>query len=208
MIKRNLILILCSFSLAGCIPLPVIIGGAGIGAGVVVAKDNTLTEAVDDTRISLGIKRHFISKGFKALYTKISVNVVDGRVLYTGKVNSDQDIITAVDIAWNQKGVKEVMNELKVDENSSYFNPAEYSRDTWITGRIKTKTITERDIKFINYNIVTSGGVVYISGMARSQDELDKVAGIASEIHGVKKVVVHAKVNVSAREKFEAGEAN
>ena len=174
-----------------------------IGAGVVAAKDNTLTEAVDDARISASIKRHFISKGFRALYAKISVNVVDGRVLYTGKVSSDQDIITAVDIAWEQKGVREVMNELRVDEKRSYFDAAEYAMDLWITSRIKTKTITERDIKFINYIIITSGGVVYISGMARSQEELDKVVHIASEIHGVKKVMVHAKIKIPARYKEE-----
>lgn len=202
--KKNLLLILCAVNLAGCFPAPLIVGGAGIGAGVVAAKDNTITEAVDDTRISASIKRRFMTRGFRALYAKISVNVVDGRVLYTGKVTSDQDIITAVDIAWEQKGVKEVMNELKVDENSSYFDTAEYSRDTWITSRIKTKTITERDIKFINFNITTSGGVVYISGMARSQEELDKVAAIASEIHGVNRVVVHARVKIPARYQEEA----
>jgi osmotically-inducible protein OsmY len=198
--KKNLLLILCVLNLTGCIS-PIIAGGAGIGAGLVAAKDNTLTEAVDDARISSAIKASFIKKGFKALYTKISVNVVDGRVLYTGKVSSDQDIITAVDIAWDQKGVKEVMNELKVDDKSSYFDTAEYARDSWITSRIKTKTITEKGVKFINYNIITSGGVVYVLGIAKSQEELDKVAEIASEIHGVEKVVVHAKIMTSDREK-------
>lgn len=203
MMKKNILLIICALNLAGCLPAPLLVGSAGIGAGVVAAKDNTLTEAVDDTRISASIKRRFMTRGFRSLYAKISVNVVDGRVLYTGKVSSDQDIITAVDIAWEQKGVKEVMNELRIDDKSSYFDAAEYSRDTWITSRIKTKTITERDIKFINYNIITSGGVVYISGMARSQEELDKVAGIASEVSGVKRVVVHAKVKVPSRYKDE-----
>lgn len=193
MIKK-LLLILCTCSLSGCLS-PIIVGGAGIGTSVVAAKDSKLSSEISDARIAAAIKGSFMKKGFRSLYAKISVNVVEGRVLYTGKVGSDQDIITAIDIAWEQKGVKEVMNELTIDEKSSYFDAAEYARDAWITSRIKTKTITERDIKFINYNIITSGGIVYIMGFARSQEELDKVASIASEIQGVKRVVVHARIN-------------
>lgn len=192
--KRYFLLLFLACNLAACIPLPVLLGGAGIGTGVVAAKDSTLSQEISDTKISASIKKDFIASGFRALYAKISINVVDGRVLYTGRVASDQDMVKAVDIAWAQKGVKEVMNELKISENSSYFNPAEYTRDSWITSRIKTKTIVNRDIKFINYTIMTSGGVVYISGVARSQEELEKVASIASEIQGVKKVVVHARL--------------
>jgi len=199
--KKIAILILLCQGLSGCLPLPAIVGGAGIGAGMVAAKDTTFTESVDDMRIQSAIKRHFIGKGFRKLYTKIKVNVSNSRVLLTGKVDSDQDIITAVDIAWAQKGVKEVLNELSVSEDSSYFDPAEYTRDSWITSRIKAKTIANRDIKFINYNIITSSGIVYIAGIARSQEELDKVANLAAEVHGVKKVVVHARIKESFRPK-------
>jgi osmotically-inducible protein OsmY len=82
----------------------------------------------------------------------------------------------------------------KVKDSSGYFDSAEYSRDTWITSRIKAKTIINRDIKFVNYNIITSKGVVYILGIARTQEELDKVANISASIAGVKRVVVQARV--------------
>ncbi|MEY3197384.1 MAG: hypothetical protein RLZZ59_755 [Pseudomonadota bacterium] len=183
--------IISSFILSGC--MPTIFGAAASGT-VSVAKDKTIKESLKDTRISAGIKKDFISRGFRSLYAKIDVEVIEGRVLYTGSVASDEDVVTAVDIAWAQDGVTEVLNELSVDDKSNYFDASQYSRDSWITARIKAKTILERDIKFINFTIVTVKSVVYIFGIGRTQEELEKVAGIAADVAGVERVVVHARV--------------
>ena len=40
--------------------------------------------------------------------------------------------------------------------------------------------------------------VVYLFGIARSEEELEKVANIASNINGVQRVVSHVRVNESA----------
>jgi len=37
--------------------------------------------------------------------------------------------------------------------------------------------------------------VVYLFGIARSQEELEKVANIASNVYGVQKVVSHVKIS-------------
>ena len=192
MSNKYVLLLISTVLLSGCVPA--IFGGAAIGGAVVAAKDRTPSEVIDDIKISSGIKKAFISKGFHDLYTKIDSQVMEGRVLYTGTVSKDEDVITAVDIAWSQQGVKEVVNELVVSENSNYFDAAEYTRDTWITSRIKTKTMLARDIKFVNYTIITSKGEVYVFGIARSEEELEKVLNIAAEIQGVKRVVNHTKI--------------
>jgi hypothetical protein len=64
-----------------------------------------------------------------------------------------------------------------------------------ITSQIKSKTFIDRSIKFVNYTVVTFNDVVYLFGIARSEEELQKVATIASNINGVEKVVSHVKVN-------------
>ena len=188
---RILVIILAMISVSGCMPA---VFTTAAGTTVAAAKDRTLGSTVDDIKISAGIKKDFISKGFRDLYTKINVEVADGRVLYTGEVATDDDVMQAVDIAWAQNGVVEVVNELEVDEKSNYFDASQYARDAWITSRIKAKTITERDIKFVNYTIVTIKNVVHIFGIARTQEELDKVATIAAEVKGVERVAVSAKV--------------
>ncbi len=188
---RILVVILAMISVSGCMPA---IFTTAAGTTVAVAKDRTVGSTFDDVKISAGIKKSFLTQGFRDLYTKINVEVADGRVLYTGTVGTDEDVMKAVDIAWAQNGVTEVVNELQVDEKSNYFDAAQYARDAWITSRIKTTTIMQRDIKFVNYTIITMKNVVYIFGVARTQEELDKVANIAAEVRGVERVAVRARV--------------
>jgi hypothetical protein len=83
----------------------------------------------------------------------------------------------------------------KVDKNSRHFDLLQYTRDTMITSQIKSKTFVNREIKFVNYTVITINDVVYLFGIARSQEELEKVANIASNVYGVQKVVSHVKIS-------------
>lgn len=195
--KKNSVasLVILSVLLSGC--FPAVFTGATASA-TEFAKDRPAEETLKDMRISAAIKAAFIKNNFRELYTKITVEVVQGRVLYTGVVDKEDDALNAVQIAWNQEGVTEVINELKVDKNSGHFNIVQYTRDSMITSQIKSKTFMDRSIKFVNYTVITRNDVVYLFGIARSEEELQKVANIASNVHGVEKVVSHARVDESA----------
>ena len=54
---------------------------------------------------------------------------------------------------------------------------------------------------------LTINDIVYLFGIARSEEELEKVASIASNISGVQKVVSHVKVQKLAR-KTKSGSNN
>ncbi len=196
--QKIVMLIVTTLMLQGCIPA---IFGATAGGAIAASKDRSIGSAIDDAAISAKIKKEFIAQGFRELYTKINVEVINGRVLYTGSVKSEEDSIKAVEIAWNQENVKEVVNELQVDVKSSYFDAGQYSRDTWITSQIKAKTIMHRDIKFVNYTVITSKNTVYLFGIARSEEELEKVANMAAETKGVDKVVSYVKLRDMESEK-------
>lgn len=189
--KNILAIIGISCLLSGC--FPTIFAGA-TGATVAVAKDRSVGETIDDTKISAKIKGSFMKDGFRTLYSKINVEVMEGRVMYTGTVDNEEDIMTALEIAWKQNGVKEVLNELQVDKKSGHFDAIQYARDSLITAQVKARSMAAHDVKFVNYTIVTYEDVVYIFGIARSMEELETVAKIASEIRGVKKVVSHARI--------------
>lgn len=180
------------FLLSGC--LPTIFTGATVSV-VELAKDRSAGETLTDARIATAIKTSLLKSNFKKLYTKITVEVMKGRVLYTGLVDKEEDSIRAVQIAWEQKDVIEVVNELKVDQNSGNFNPVQYTRDSMITSQIKSKVFMDRSVKFVNYTVITLNDIVYLFGIARSEEELHKVADIAANIRGVKKVVSHVKVD-------------
>jgi osmotically-inducible protein OsmY len=196
-IYSNLIaLFMSTLLLSGC--LPTLFAGAA-SSTLEFAKDRPAGDTLTDVRISTAIKGAFIKNNFRNLYSKIKIEVVQGRVLYTGNIEKEEDSITAVQIAWNQEGVNEVINELKVDKNSNKFNIVQYTRDALITSQIKSKIFMNRDIKFVNYTVITINDVVYLFGIARSEEALEKVASIASNISGVQKVVSHVKVQKMAR---------
>jgi osmotically-inducible protein OsmY len=186
---RNLLLI--CLMLSSCVAA---VSTGVMSLGLKAAKDRSLGQSIDDGAISIKIKKEFITRGFKKLYTKINVEVFQGRVLYTGEVEDEEDIIAAIDIAWKQKEVKEVINELSVTESKRTLDVLQYSKDSWITTKVKSKIFADRKIKFINYTIVTTNNVVYLFGIARSEEELTTVAEMAASVSGVEKVISHVTV--------------
>ncbi|MFP3120343.1 BON domain-containing protein [Rickettsia sp. R2] len=191
MILRVLIFIALSFSLSACLPA---IFTVATTTGIVASKDQQMSETLNDARISASIKADLVKNNFRDLGAKIKVEVSQGRVLLTGNIQKESDALKAVEIAWNQKSVKEVINELKVNKNSNHFDLAQYTKDSMITTQIKAKNLVSKDIKFANYTILTIDNIVYLFGVARSEEELEKLASIASKIKGVEKVVCYAKI--------------
>ncbi|MCC8417490.1 MAG: BON domain-containing protein [Rickettsia endosymbiont of Bryobia graminum] len=189
---NTIAIIIMSFSLTSCMP---VIFTAAAGSTLAIAKDQSIGETIDDVKISGRVQTALMKDNFKELYTKIKVEVSQGRVLLTGIVDNEDEALKAVEIVWGIEGVQEVVNELILDKNSGQFDLAQYTRDSLITAQIKAKTFANRDIKFVNYTIVTVRDIVYIFGIARSEEELERVCSIASEIKGVRKVVCHAKIN-------------
>ncbi len=198
---RILIFCVCSMFIQSC--GPTLIFTAASASTFATAKDRTLGNTIDDNLIYAKIKKEFIAKGLKKLYFKIGVEVVQSRVLLTGGVESEDDIITALDIVWSINGVKEVLNELNINEESRKFDAPQYVRDTWINSRIKAAIFFNRSIKFVNYTVVVQKNIVYLFGIARSEEELSQVTQISAQVSGVEKVIshVHLKDNFAANAK-------
>lgn len=185
-----------SFLLQGC--LPSIFAGA-TGSAMEFAKDRPAGDTLTDIRISTRIKAELAKENFKYIYSRIKLEVVQGRVFFTGLVEKDEHALMPVQIAWQQEGVVDVISEIKVDQSSANFDLVQYTRDTLITSQIKSKIFIDRDIKFVNITVVTIDDVVYLFGIARSEEELQKVAKVAASTRSVKKVVSHIKINAFAK---------
>ncbi len=187
----TVIIVILSFSLIGCLPAVFTVATTST---IAAAKDQSISEIIDDIKISTKIKASFIKKNFRELYTKIKVKVNHSRVLLTGVVDKKEDALKAIEIVWSEQGVCEVINELMIDKKSDHFDLVQYTKDTMITSQIKAKIFVSRDIKWVNYTIVTVNDIVYIFGVARSEEELTEVSSIASKINGVVKVICHVKI--------------
>jgi osmotically-inducible protein OsmY len=184
-----LALLLLAAALPGCTPVGLAVG-AGATAGVAVAQERTVEDAVDDFTIKARLNQKLLEADAN-LFADVSTDVVEGRVLLTGDVRAPDDRIEAVKLAWQVAGVKEVINELQVTDRGGVAN---YLQDAWISTRLRSALMFDREIAAINYNVETVNGVVYLIGIALSDDELERVIAHARTIPHVEKVVSHVRV--------------
>ncbi len=179
---------------AGCSPTGVAVG-AGAAVGVAAVQERSVGNAIDDTVITVEIN-HFLFQKSQDLFRLVGLEVVEGRVLLTGSVPLPQHRIDAARLAWQADGVREVINEIQVDDQSGVLD---YARDVWITTQLTAKLLRDRQISDINYNIETVNSVIYLIGIAKHSQELERVTGHARTIAGVRKVISHVRLKDDPR---------
>ena len=91
-------------------------------AGPVQAADRSVGEKLDDAKITTAVKTKLTTDRMKNL-VDVSVETNDGVVRLTGKVPTADDTFEAERIARRTKGVREVRNELRVEESSPSASP-------------------------------------------------------------------------------------
>lgn len=189
--KYTLVLTLLSSTilLSGCGAVGV---AAGVGAvtGTAAAREGGLQAGISDTVIKAQINDLWFRQSVE-IFRKLNLTVNQGRVLITGVVQHPEDRVEAVRLAWQPKGVKQVINEIKVGNSSSFST---FAKDEWITTQLRARMIGHKFIQSINYSLETVQGSVYLMGVASSQDELDRVIKLAREIKGVKEVISYVKM--------------
>ncbi len=174
--------------LSGCLAA----AGAGAGAtGYSVTQERSAGDTIDDITIRTKINSLYIQKDVNDLYSGVSIEVNEGRVLLTGNVQKPESKVEAVRLAWQPQGVKEVINEIEVRDKTSIKND---TKDAWITAQVKAKLLLERNVRSINYNVETVNAVVYLIGIAQDENELDVATVVASKVKGVQKVVSHVRL--------------
>ncbi len=70
-----------------------------------------------------------------------------------------------------------------------------YVDDSWITTKVKSQMVANKEVKAHNINVDTSQGVVTLTGTAENWQESNKAAEIARDIKGVKSVENEIRVN-------------
>lgn len=172
--------------LGACSPVGVGVG-AGATAGVVAAQERPVGKAISDTAIDLEINEALFQAHIDDLFREVNVDVVEGRVLLTGTVRDQELVDRAGQIAWKVDGVKQVINEIRVGDDTA----VDSVRDRWITTKLRGHLLTDTDVLDINYSITTVNGTVYLIGIAQDQAELDRVISHARNLEHVRRVVSH-----------------
>lgn len=178
-----------ALTLGGCAPLGLATGAAA-SVGVASAQEGGLSRAGTDARIQIEINDLWFKNNIE-MFRKLDLTVNQGRVLITGVVQNPDHRVEAVRLAWQPKGVKQVINEIRVAKSEGIVG---YAKDSWITTSLRTQMMFNRDIQSINYSIDTVAGTVYLMGVAQNQKELNRVTNLARKISGVKNVVSYVKL--------------
>ena len=178
--KKLLFLFITIFILSSCSP------ATRFGAGVDITFDpRTIGMQIDDTimqknligRLSLSEKKYFI---------KIQVEVLDGRIFLSGKVDDPEEKIKITKLAWETKGVREVKNAITIRGSSNFKSTA---KDILITSQLRTALILNKTTKSRNYTLETINRKIYIFGIAMNKDEKNEVMSEANKIYDVEKVI-------------------
>jgi osmotically-inducible protein OsmY len=156
------------------------------GKGVSIGFDpRTVGMQIDDiimqknlvARLTLAEKKYFLS---------IQIEILDGRIFLTGKVNEPEEKIKITKLAWETKGVRSVKNAITIKGQSNFKNTA---KDILITTQLRTALIFNKLIKSNNYTLETINKNIYIFGIAMNEEEKEKIIEEANKIYDVDKVI-------------------
>ena len=182
MIKKIISTVFLILVLTSCIKGNLSTFGKGVSIGF---DPRTIGMQIDDTimqknlvaRLTLTEKKYF-------LY--IQVEVLDGRVFLTGKVEEPEEKIKITKMAWETKGIRSVKNAIEIKGQSNFKSTG---KDFLITTQLRTALIFNKLIKSNNYTLETINKKIYIFGIAMDEEERKKVIDEANKIYDVKEII-------------------
>ena len=182
MIKKIISLTFLILILTSCVSTNFSTFGKGVSIGfdprtVGMQIDDVLMQKNLVARLTLAEKKYF-------LY--VQVEVLDGRIFLTGKVDKPEEKIKITKLAWETKGVRSVKNAIAIKGQSNFKSSA---KDVLITTQLKGALLFNKSIKSGNYTLETINKVVYIFGIAMNDEEKKAVIAEAKEIYDVEKII-------------------
>ena len=181
--NKYILNLLILFLLSGCIGA----SSTGVfGTGVSIAMDpRTLGTQIDDSIMDKSLDARLVAMN-KNYLLNVKTKVLDGRIFLTGKIDTPEEKLQITKLAWETKGARSVKNDLKIKEE---FNFQQSAKDILITSQLRSAMIFNKKIKAVNYKIDTFKKVIYVYGIAQSEDEKDEIVKEAKEILDVKDVI-------------------
>ena len=198
MITRNLffsmiVLTSSALALSGCVGAAVGIGTAAVAASTT---EKGFSTSVADGVIETKLVDRFIQNDM-ALATGIEKSVNNGSILLTGRVETIEQKVLATKLAWEIKGVREVVNEVQVIQDNSLRDKA---KDLAASAQLRAALIGDQNISSLNFSIDVVNGIVYLSGVASDEMEKERVIAHAQELRFAKKVVNYIILETDKRD--------
>lgn len=159
---------------------------AGGASAVTSASDRrTLGSQIDDSSIVVKAERALEANKTLEEKAHINVNSYNGILLLTGQAPSQDLVDTASALVKGIQGTKDVQNQIRVGNPISFTTR---SRDSWITTRVKSLLVADKEVSALDIKVITESGEVFLMGLV-SSSEADKAVEIARHVNGVSRVI-------------------
>lgn len=147
--------------------------------------ERTFGTFIDDQQLET-ITKVNIGKAHPQLKAaNIDVTSFNGVVLLTGQVPNNDLRNLAGGTAQQVHAVRQVYNEIQVRGTTSVLAR---TSDTWLTTKVKSVLMTDKEIDSSRIKVITENGVVYLMGLL-TRHEAENAAEKARTVGGVQKVV-------------------
>jgi len=174
---------------AACSPPMMAIDAVAV-TGNAFRQERGLAGTADDLRIRVEINDAWLREDL-AMFRLVNLAVYEGRVLLTGWVRYAATREEAVRLARDVDGVREVIDEIKVQEAPQHTGNA---RDNLIVSQLRTALLLDTTVRSSNYLLDCVDGTVYLLGVARNRIELDRVFAHIQTLPYVRAVVSHVQL--------------
>jgi len=165
-------------------------GCAVTSAGVKPGDERNFVRSVHDVNAVRAIKaRMKRAHGFEL--GGVNVDAAEGIVLLVGNVQRPEDKVEAERIAWSAKRVVKVGNEIKLKQKQSAL---QNTKDGILQQSVRTRLTADKTVKGRNIALEVHDGSVYLLGVARTPQELERAAKIASTTKGTREVISYMKL--------------
>ena len=196
-----------------CVALMVALPVLSLGASAQAKRDTTTM--VNDAWVTTQIyAKYFADPAIKA--RNINVDTISGVVTLHGTVESSTERNQAVAKAKTTEGVKEVIDKLSLAQaekplpSEPHTKPSPSSvdaeqvkaharsaadrvgkeiSDTWITTKVQAMYFLDKDVKGMQIDVSTKGGIVTLTGAVGSDATRQKAVADARSIEGVSQVI-------------------
>ncbi len=146
----------------------------------------TFGTRIDDSQLETIAKVNIGKASEELKKAPISVTSYNYVILLTGQVQSNElRELAGATVAKIDK-VRKVHNELEV---MAPITVLATSSDAWLTTKVKTRLINDKNVRGGRLKVITENDVVYLMGMI-PRVEAEKAAEIARTTTGVQKVVL------------------
>ncbi|MBS0968766.1 molecular chaperone OsmY [Chimaeribacter arupi] len=147
---------------------------------------NKVSNYMGDSAVTAKVKSALVDNdAIKS--TDISVDTTNGVVTLSGFVGSQAEADQAVAAAKKVEGVTSVSDKLHVRDAKEQSAKA-YAGDSATTGEVKAKLLADDIVPSRNVKVITTEGVVQLTGTVENQAQSERAESVAKAVDGVKSV--------------------